>query len=84
MLEHSVDVAAARKALNLADTAAFDEAALRTAVLAAIAANPKVVADFKGGKAAAANSLVGAVMKANKGAPNDVVRKLLAEELAKA
>ena len=61
----------------------FDEAGLRAAVVAAIAANPKSVADFKGGKAAAANKIKGAVMTANKGAPNDLVTRLLEEELAK-
>ncbi len=60
-----------------------DEGALRAAAAAAIAANPKVVADIKGGKEQAKMSLVGAVMKANKGAPNDVVRRLVDEELAK-
>ncbi len=84
MLEHGVDLAAARSALKIADPAAFDETALRAAVCTVIAGNPKVVADFKSGKTAAANSLVGAVMKANKGAPNELVRRLLAEELAKA
>ena len=39
------------------------------------------VADFKGGKDAAKMSILGAVMKANKGAPNEVVRRLLDEEL---
>ena len=52
-------------------------------MVAAIAANPKAVADFKGGKDAAKMSIVGAVMKANKGVPNDVVRGLVDEELAK-
>ena len=52
-------------------------------MVAAIAANPKAVADFKKGKDAAKMSIVGAVMKANKGAPNDVVRGLVDEELAK-
>ncbi len=61
----------------------FDEATLRAAVVKAIADSPKIVADYKGGKKQAAQSLVGAVMKANKGAPNDVVRKLIEEELAK-
>jgi aspartyl-tRNA(Asn)/glutamyl-tRNA(Gln) amidotransferase subunit B len=62
----------------------FDEAGLRAAVASEIAANPKSVADFKAGKAAAANKIKGEVMKANKGAPNDLVQRLLEEELAKA
>ncbi|MBN9518946.1 Asp-tRNA(Asn)/Glu-tRNA(Gln) amidotransferase subunit GatB [bacterium] len=60
-----------------------DEATLRAAAAAAVAANPKAVADFKSGKENAKNSIVGTVMKANKGAPNDVVRRLVDEELAK-
>ena len=76
--------AAAMTALDIKDASAFDEGTLRTAVLAAIAANTKAVAEFKAGKTAAANSLIGNVMKSNKGAPNDVVRRLLMEELAKA
>jgi len=52
-------------------------------VSTAVASNPKAVADFKKGKDAAKMSIVGAVMKANKGAPNDVVRRLVDEELAK-
>ena len=41
------------------------------------------VADFKAGKDSAKMAIVGAVMKANKGVPNDVVRRLVDEELAK-
>ena len=48
-----------------------------------IAANPKALADFKAGKDAAKMAMVGHVMKNNKGAANDVVRKLLDEELSK-
>jgi aspartyl-tRNA(Asn)/glutamyl-tRNA(Gln) amidotransferase subunit B len=62
---------------------AFDDAALRTAVRTAIAANPKAVADFKSGKDAAKMAIVGHVMKNNKGAPNDLVRKLVDDELTK-
>jgi aspartyl-tRNA(Asn)/glutamyl-tRNA(Gln) amidotransferase subunit B len=61
----------------------LDEGTLRTAVVAAIAANGKAVADYKAGKAAAANKIKGEVMKANKGAPADTVQRLLEEELAK-
>ena len=60
-----------------------DEGALREAAAKAVAANPKAVADFKGGKDAAKMSIVGAVMKANKGVPNELVRRLVDEELAK-
>jgi aspartyl-tRNA(Asn)/glutamyl-tRNA(Gln) amidotransferase subunit B len=82
MLADGVDVATALEREGVKTD--FDEGALRDAVRAAVAANPKAVAEFKGGKAAALNALVGAVMKGNKGAPNDVVRRLLAEELATA
>ena len=77
MLDKGVGVDAAMDATGIRP-ATFDEATLRSAV----AANPKAVADFKGGKDAAKMALVGGVMKANKGAPNEVVRRLVDEELA--
>jgi aspartyl-tRNA(Asn)/glutamyl-tRNA(Gln) amidotransferase subunit B len=61
----------------------FDESALRQAVKDAIAANPQALDDYKKGKTAAANRIKGHVMKNQKGAPNDVVQRLLEEELAK-
>ena len=82
MLEHAVDADAAMAATGIRPRA-FDEETLRAAVAAAVAANPKAVADFKKGKDAAKMSIVGAAMKANKGAPNDTVRRLVEEELAK-
>jgi len=82
MLDNGVDVRAAMDSTGLKPQT-FDEATLRTKVAAAIGANPKAVADFKAGKAAAANKIKGEVMKANKGAPNDLVQRLLDEELAK-
>jgi aspartyl-tRNA(Asn)/glutamyl-tRNA(Gln) amidotransferase subunit B len=82
MLDNNVDLAAAMDATGI-KPAIVDEGALRTAVCTAIAGNPKAVADFKKGKDAAKMSIVGAVMKANKGVPNDVVRRLVDEELAK-
>jgi aspartyl-tRNA(Asn)/glutamyl-tRNA(Gln) amidotransferase subunit B len=84
MLEHGVDPTAAKKALNIPDPDAFDEGTLRQAVKDAIAANPQALDDYKKGKTAAANRIKGHVMKSNKGAPNDVVQRLLEEELAKA
>ncbi len=61
-----------------------ESGALVEIVRKAIAANPKAVADFKKGKAAAANSIKGAVMKETKGAAKpDVVQQILMEELAK-
>ena len=83
MLEHGSDVSAAKAAVGIRDASEFDEATLRAAVVAAITANPKAVADFKKGREQAKMAIVGAVMKANKGAPNDVVRRLVDEELAK-
>jgi len=83
MLEHASDAGTAMKALNIQPPSAFDERALRAAVREAMAANAQAVEDFRKGKAAAANRIKGHVMKANKGAPNDVVQRLLDEELAK-
>jgi aspartyl-tRNA(Asn)/glutamyl-tRNA(Gln) amidotransferase subunit B len=82
VLAHGTDAGAAMAALGIKTD--FDEATLRAAVAAAVAANPKVVADYKAGKVQAANKIKGEVMKANKGAPNDVVQRLMEEELAKA
>jgi len=81
VLETGADVAAAMAAKGISTT--VDEGKLRAAIVAAIAANPKTVADYKAGKTAAANKIKGEVMKANKGAPNDVVQKLMEEELGK-
>jgi aspartyl-tRNA(Asn)/glutamyl-tRNA(Gln) amidotransferase subunit B len=51
----------------------------------AIAGNPKAVADFKKGKAAAAQSIKGAVMRETRGtAKPDLVHQILMEELQKA
>jgi len=83
MLDNDVlDLAKAMDATGI-KPATFDENTLREAVCKAIANNPKAVADFRGGKDAAKMKIVGEVMKANRGAPNDVVRRLLDEELAK-
>jgi len=84
MLENGSDPASAMAALGVKSASDFDEGALRTAVKDAIAANPQALDDFKKGKTAAANRIKGHVMKNNKGAPNDVVQRLLDEELAKA
>jgi aspartyl-tRNA(Asn)/glutamyl-tRNA(Gln) amidotransferase subunit B len=83
MLDQGTDAGGAMTALGVKSAADFDEGALRRAVQAAIAANPQALDDFKKGKTAAANRIKGHVMKANKGAPNDVVQRLLDEELAK-
>jgi aspartyl-tRNA(Asn)/glutamyl-tRNA(Gln) amidotransferase subunit B len=80
MLEKGIGLAEAKTAVGIKE---FDESGLRAAVVEAIARNPKAVAEFKGGKEQAKMSIVGAVMKANKGAPNEVVRRLVDEELTK-
>lgn len=82
MLEHSVGVSAAMEATGL-KPATFDESTLRAAVRTAIGNNAKAVADYQAGKTAAANRIKGEVMKNNKGAPNDLVQRLMEEELAK-
>jgi aspartyl-tRNA(Asn)/glutamyl-tRNA(Gln) amidotransferase subunit B len=59
-----------------------DEAALAAIVDEVIAANPKAVADFQGGKEQALGSLVGQVMKATRGrADAKLVNKLLHERI---
>ena len=59
-----------------------DAGAIEAAVKEAIAANPRLVQDYRGGKDKAFNALVGKVMaatqgKANPAQVNDVLRKLL-------
>jgi aspartyl-tRNA(Asn)/glutamyl-tRNA(Gln) amidotransferase subunit B len=80
VLDKGVSVAEAKTAAGIKEV---DESTLRAAVAEAIGKNPKAVADFRAGKEAAKMAIVGAVMKANKGAPNDVVRRLVDEELAR-
>ena len=60
-----------------------DTDAIEAAVDAAIAANPKAVEEYKGGKKKAIGALVGQVMKATRGKANpQMVNKMLAEKLA--
>ena len=60
-----------------------DTGAIEAAVDAAIAANPKAVAEYKGGKKKAIGALVGQVMKATRGKANpQMVNKMLAKKLA--
>jgi aspartyl-tRNA(Asn)/glutamyl-tRNA(Gln) amidotransferase subunit B len=61
-------------------TQVADEGAIATIVDQVIAQNPKAVADFKAGKAAAAKSLVGQVMKATQGKANPALANRLVEE----
>jgi aspartyl-tRNA(Asn)/glutamyl-tRNA(Gln) amidotransferase subunit B len=80
VLEQGVSIDEAKR---LAGIKELDTSALEAAVAVAIAANPKAVADFRSGKDSAKMAIVGHVMKNNKGAPNDVVRRLVDEALAK-
>jgi aspartyl-tRNA(Asn)/glutamyl-tRNA(Gln) amidotransferase subunit B len=80
MLAEPEDAEAAIAALGI--TVVSDESVLIQAIHQAMAANPKAVADYRGGKVAAANSLKGAVMKALRGAARpDAVERLLKAEL---
>ncbi len=60
-----------------------DPSELRGIAQKIIDANPKVVADYKGGKENALMSLVGQMMKETKGSANPQVAKKLLEELIK-
>ena len=65
-------------------TQVVDAGAIETLVDQAIAANPKAVADFKGGKAVAAKALVGQVMKASGGKANPaMVDRVVQEKLSR-
>ena len=82
MLASGEDAAAIVKREGLTQVA--DAGALETLVDAAIAANPKAVADFKAGKTAASKALVGQVMKASGGKANPgMVDRLVQEKLSK-
>ena len=59
-----------------------DSGALEAAVDKVLAANPKLVDDYRGGKEKAFNSLVGQVMKATQGKANPVqVNEILRRKL---
>ena len=59
-----------------------DQDALTAAVIDAIAANPKAVADFQSGKQNAVGFLVGQVMRATRGQANpQVANRLVSEQL---
>jgi aspartyl-tRNA(Asn)/glutamyl-tRNA(Gln) amidotransferase subunit B len=65
-------------------TQVADAGALEALVDQAIAANPKAVADFKSGKAAASKAFVGHVMKASGGKANPaMVDRLVKEKLSR-
>jgi aspartyl-tRNA(Asn)/glutamyl-tRNA(Gln) amidotransferase subunit B len=77
----SIDSVVVQLGFSREQAAAID---LPAECAAVIAANPKIVADFQGGKASAIMALVGPVMKATKGAAQpDEVRRVLAELLAR-
>jgi aspartyl-tRNA(Asn)/glutamyl-tRNA(Gln) amidotransferase subunit B len=75
--ETAEEVAKDLDLLQSTDTGAVD-----AAVDAVIAANPKIVADYKGGKQAAIGSLVGQVMKSTKGLNPKLVQERLKAKLA--
>ena len=58
-----------------------DPEALKGAVQAVIDANPKIVADYKAGKEAAIQGLVGQVMKETKGAANPALTLQMLKEM---
>ena len=77
--EGSVDEIIARKGLKQIS----DSGAIERIVDEVIAANVQQVADYKGGKEKAFNSLVGQVMKASKGKANPAqVNEILKKKLA--
>lgn len=60
-----------------------DSAALAAVAREVIAANPKVVAEYRGGKTSALQYLVGQMMRATRGQANpQLARELLEAELA--
>jgi aspartyl-tRNA(Asn)/glutamyl-tRNA(Gln) amidotransferase subunit B len=70
--------------VQLGIQAVSDTGQLAEIVRGALADNARAVADYKNGKAAALNSLKGAVMKKTRGMANpEVVQKILLEELQK-
>ncbi len=59
-----------------------DASALEQVVAEVIAGNPKIVADYRGGKAAALKGLIGPVMRATRGKANaQIVEELLHKQL---
>jgi aspartyl-tRNA(Asn)/glutamyl-tRNA(Gln) amidotransferase subunit B len=82
MRESGEDPAAIVRREGLTQVA--DAGQLEALVDQAIAANPKAVADFRGGKAAAAKALVGQVMKASGGKANPaMVDRLIQQKLSR-
>lgn len=83
MLEHGVSAEEAMNRCNVQPPA--DASQLVEMVRSAIDANPKAVADYKKGKAAALNAIKGAVMRQAKGiARPDVVQQMILEQIENA
>jgi aspartyl-tRNA(Asn)/glutamyl-tRNA(Gln) amidotransferase subunit B len=78
--EQAVERIIAKKSLSI--TGSTDE--LSPIVEAVIAANAKIVADFRGGKQQAIGALIGQVMRQAKGADPQTVREMLVKKLATA
>ncbi len=80
MLESDEPATAIVNRLGLSQVS--DEAALRATIRQVIADNPKPVADYRAGKAAAAKALLGPLMRATRGSANPAVAsKILQQEL---
>ena len=80
MIEKDEEPAAIVEAKGL--TQISDTAAIEKIVDQVLAGNPTIVADYKAGKKAAANALIGPVMRATKGKANpQVVRECLYQRL---
>ena len=71
-------IATEKNLLQSSDTGALKEIAQKI-----IDSNPKVVADYKGGKEQAIMSLVGQIMKETKGSANPAVSKQLLIDMLK-
>jgi len=74
-----IDALSAERGLALVT----DQGAIHTAIAEVLGKNPKMVADFRGGKQGAIGPLVGQVMKAVKGADPAEVRQMLADAIGK-
>ncbi len=76
--ESPLQIATEKNLLQSNDTGALKEIAAKI-----VAANPKVVADYKGGKEQALMSLVGQIMKETKGSANPAVTKQILIDILK-
>ncbi len=81
MLDEGLSLDAAREKAGIREV---DEATLRAAVVAALAANPKLTEDSRNPKKPNAKmGFIGVVRKTYPDAPTDLVRRLIDEELAR-